>query len=448
MRLTVAVDPAAFASAMAALGPFESQPLIAVGVSGGPDSLSLALLMNDWARSHGGSVLALTVDHGLRPEAAAEARQVGAWLAARGIAHEILTWTGDKPATGIQAAARQARYDLLADACALRGILHLAVAHHADDQAETVLFRQERGSRADGLAGITACRSLGVVRLIRPLLAWPKDRLVATCAAFAQPYIEDPSNRSPDYARPVLRRRLAGDPDLRAALLKTALNAGEMRRQLGKTIASLLGRIATVGPDGSVLLDRVAFAAAGQEPRRAALAAVLRTVGGRAFAPDDDALVRLDITLQSEGFGGSSLAGCLIRRWRGNLSICRETGRAGPAVSLVSGEWRRWDDRFDLRIQSTEGGTELTVGQLGAKGWATVRRAGKISLPAAVGAALPAVRNGDRILSLPAVGWSDTGTPAIECRFLPLWPLASETFTVVSAGADIMSDRGERSRRH
>ena len=448
MRLTaLPIDEAAFASAMAAFAPFEPQPLIAVGVSGGPDSLALTLLLNDWARSRGGAVLALTVDHGLRPEAAAEARQVGEWLAARGIDHEILTWTGDKPDSGIQAAARQARYALLTEACAARGILHLAVAHHADDQAETILFRQDRGSGADGLAGMSACRSLGAVRLIRPLLAWPKNRLIATCTEFGQLYIEDPSNRSPDYARPGLRQRLASAPGLRAVLLETALKAGETRHQLGKTVASILGRTATFGPAGVLYLDRAAFAQTAPKPRRAALAAILRTVGGGAFAPDEPSVARLDEILQTQDFRGANLAGCLVRPWRGAILICREVARAAPPVRLVSGVRKHWDGRFELH-QTIDTDEKLTVSVLGAKGWAALPSPVKSTYSASAGAGLPAVRRGDRVVCVPVIGWSETGAPAIACRLSPLWPLASETFTVVSAGADIMSDRGERSRRH
>jgi len=173
-----ALDPADFALAMEGFAPFEARPAIAVAVSGGPDSLALLLLTDRWVRERGGAAIALTVDHGLRPDSASEAALVGAWVKSRGIAHQVLSWTGDKPLTGIQAAARRARYRLLTEACAARGILHLAFAHHADDQAETVLFRKERGSGPAGLAGMAASRSLGAVRMIRPLLGWPKSALV------------------------------------------------------------------------------------------------------------------------------------------------------------------------------------------------------------------------------------------------------------------------------
>ena len=171
---------AEFAGLIEALGPFEQRPRLAVAVSGGPDSLCLCLLAAGWAAARGGAVSALIVDHGLRPEAAAEARQVAAWLRARRIDHHVLRWAGAKPATGIQAAAREARYRLLGDWCRAAGVLHLLLGHHLDDQAETVALRQARQSGAEGLAGMAAVRELAGLRLLRPFLTVPKTRLLAT----------------------------------------------------------------------------------------------------------------------------------------------------------------------------------------------------------------------------------------------------------------------------
>jgi len=154
------LDASGFARLMASLGPFESAPRIAVAVSGGADSLALALLAADWAAAQGGKAVALTVDHGLRPEAAAEARQVRRWLADCGISHFILAWRGPRSGADVQAAARAARYRLMGEWCARRGILHLLLAHHRDDQAETVLLRLARGSGLEGLAAMAPVSEL------------------------------------------------------------------------------------------------------------------------------------------------------------------------------------------------------------------------------------------------------------------------------------------------
>ncbi|MGE5269322.1 MAG: tRNA lysidine(34) synthetase, partial [Thiohalocapsa sp.] len=116
---------AELAAALRAIGGFEARPLVAVATSGGPDSMALALLADRWARHLGGRATALTVDHGLRPESGAEAAIVAGWLTTHGIAAEILRWDGMKPATGVQEAAREARYRLLAEWCRVHGVLHL-----------------------------------------------------------------------------------------------------------------------------------------------------------------------------------------------------------------------------------------------------------------------------------------------------------------------------------
>src|SRR5689334_21506590 len=150
------VTAAEFADLMAPLGPFEARSRLAVAVSGGRDSLALALLAAGWCRSVGGEVVGLTVDHRLRPGSGAEARQVGRWLAAAGIAHHILVRRDELAAGSRQAAARAARYALLGDWCRRQGVLHLLVAHQQEDQAETLLLRLGRGSGLEGLAAMPA----------------------------------------------------------------------------------------------------------------------------------------------------------------------------------------------------------------------------------------------------------------------------------------------------
>ncbi|WP_081991868.1 tRNA lysidine(34) synthetase TilS, partial [Inquilinus limosus] len=144
-----------FAARQDRLGPFDRPLRLAVAVSGGPDSMALSLLAARWVRQRGGQILALTVDHRLRPDSTAEAAATGASLTRHDIPHRILTWS-DAPARASQDQARRARYGLLGQACREVGIRDLAVAHHREDQAETVLLRLARGSGVDGLAGMAA----------------------------------------------------------------------------------------------------------------------------------------------------------------------------------------------------------------------------------------------------------------------------------------------------
>ena len=395
-----AITSDSFAAALAAFEPFEPSPVLAVGVSGGPDSMALALLADAWAKARGGGILGLTVDHGLRPESADEARQVDEWMSARGIAHRVLTWTGPKPESGIQNAARDARYALLAEACAAQGILHLAVAHHADDQAETILFRQQRGSGPGGLAGMSAARSLGSVRLIRPLLGFPKSALVATCQGLSQPFIDDPSNRSARYARTAARARLAADSALQSHLLSDAKIAGVRRVAGERALASLLARAVTPRPDGAVLLNGGALALAEPGLGVATLNAVLRMAGGGAHPLETEAVERLCGALSAPEFRGASLGGCLIRPARKNILICREPGRVGAPMALPVNVWRRWDGRFLVRT----GRPGLTVRALGRADYAGLRRVLDSGLPSAIGAGLPAFARDGRLVAAPSLG--------------------------------------------
>ena len=168
---------------MAALGPFEPAPRLAAGVSGGADSMALALLADAWARERGGSLLALIVDHGLRATSAAEAAETAARLGGRGIAARVLTIAGLAQGPALAERARTARFHALIAACAAEGILHLLLGHHAADQAETVLIRALGGSGPAGMAGMASLVETPMVRILRPLLGTAPADLRATLIA-------------------------------------------------------------------------------------------------------------------------------------------------------------------------------------------------------------------------------------------------------------------------
>ncbi len=192
-----------FRQALRAFGVPDRLPL-GVAVSGGPDSLAMLLLAIE---ARPGRVRAATVDHQLRPEARHEAEQVAAICAERDIPHDILTVQVEG---NVQAGARTARYAALEGWCTDHGLAWLATAHHADDQAETLLMRLARGSGLSGLAGIRRTRSLGSsVTLIRPLLDWRKAELEAVVEAAGLEPVRDPGNTDPRYDRSRMRAFLA-----------------------------------------------------------------------------------------------------------------------------------------------------------------------------------------------------------------------------------------------
>lgn len=204
-----AADPLAL-GAEKLFAAYRSCAAVLLAISGGPDSMALLLLARRWAAQGGPRLVAATVDHGLRPGSRAEARQVGAWCIELGTPHRLLAWEGEKPKTRIQERAREARYALLEGCAREIGAEAVLTAHHADDQAETVLLRLLRGSGLAGLAGMAATirRSDGLM-IGRPLLALRKAELIGLCEALGQPFVLDPSNEDPRFARTALRSAAA-----------------------------------------------------------------------------------------------------------------------------------------------------------------------------------------------------------------------------------------------
>jgi tRNA(Ile)-lysidine synthase len=414
------IDEGEFAARMAALGPYERAPRLAVAVSGGADSMALLLLSRDWAAACGGSVVALTVDHGLRPEAATEAARVARWAAALGIPHRVLNWTGAPPRGDLQAAARAARYHLLESACAEMAIFHLLLGHHRGDQAETFLLRLARGSGLDGLAGMSAIVERPDCRLLRPLLSAPGARLRATLEARGQPWIEDPSNRNPAFARVRLRQSraiLAREGLDEARLAETAARLGRARAALEPDLARLLVRVATPHPAGFVRLDSATLAQAPAELGLRALAAILAAVGGNDYPPRLVALERLYAEIGAGPSRGRTLAGCRILPHRGALLVCREPAALAAPVSVPPGGKGCWDRRFHL-ILPDDAPAGMMLGALGPARLSADRSA----LPAAVWASLPALRDEKGIVAVPLLHYLRDGgsTPSVAFRTMLL----------------------------
>ncbi|MBX6369742.1 MAG: tRNA lysidine(34) synthetase TilS [Rhodospirillales bacterium] len=368
---------AQFAAALERFAPFEAAPLLAVGVSGGSDSLALALLADRWARERGGRAVGLTVDHRLRPDSDAEAAQVGAWLGARGIEHRILVREGPLPARNVQETARAARYELLEAWCRANGCLHLLLAHHREDQAETLVLRLGRGSGLDGLAGMAAVVERDACRILRPLLAFPRAALAAWLQAEGQAWIEDPSNRAERFARVRVRSALAAAGASPARLLLAARNLGRARAALEAEVDALLGRSVALDPAGFALADPDPLLGASEEVRLRALARLVTTVGGNEHPPRLERLERLASRLGES----RTLGGCRVLPWRGRLLVCREPALVEPPVALEPGRTVRWDGRFLARL-APDAPRGLRLGAAGGGGPGAMPGPAKASLPA------------------------------------------------------------------
>jgi len=437
-----AVDPQAFSNLMGRLAPFEPEAHLAVAVSGGADSSALALLLNDWALARGFQVTALVVDHGLRAGSAAEARDTVKTLSNQGLGAQMLRVRGPKARANIQAAARAARYRLLTNWCARRGVLHLVLGHHRNDQAETLLLRLGRGSGLDGLAAMAPVVESRDVRLLRPLLEVPRQDLEATLRARGVTWIEDPSNRDRTHGRVRIRQlgdALAHEGLTAARLAATAAHLARARAALEFTVADLLARAASPDPAGHLWLNPESLGRAPQEVRLRALARALMMVGGADYAPRLTSLTRLEAKILGGLRRGATLGGCRILPRRRRLLLVREAAAARP-VRVAPGQRLHWDGRFEIRLRRADSrttGSNLTVGPLGSAGWASLSRTSDETcrdvVPAAAGPAIPALFDRRGLLEVALLGYrrGAKGSNLLQiCRFSPQNALTSARFTV------------------
>lgn len=332
-RMGMAYFPTGFEKTMERIALPEGG-VLAVAVSGGPDSMALLHLVSGYAKARGFGVAAFTVDHGLRAESADEAQMVGEHvrISYPHVTHQTLFWEGEKPDSRVLEEARAARYALLSAAMERVGAAHLCVAHHRDDQAETFLIRLAKGSGLDGLSGMRDLQAFGTGQwIVRPLLEATKADLVAICDEQSIPYVNDPTNGNKDYLRPRLRaaQAILEEEGLSAKRLSvTARRMLRAREALESLAADLERRAAREGKDGGVTFDSAVLK---QAPEELVLRVFLRAMEGlrpdAAYAPRmEKAEHLLDRFLHDENFNGATLGGCVfaIDRKNGTVWIGKE----------------------------------------------------------------------------------------------------------------------------
>jgi tRNA(Ile)-lysidine synthase len=377
---------------------------LGVAVSGGGDSLALLVLLADWAGSAGVALDVVTVDHRLRPDAADEARTVAAHAGALGLRHTILTWQGWSGDGNLPAAARAARYGLLAQWAQARGIGQVCLGHTADDQAETVLMNLARGSGVDGLAAMRSRhRDASGVVWLRPLLDVRRAALREVLRQRGLAWAEDPANSDPRYER-IRARALVSAPPLPGLdvprLTATARRMAAARAVLDQAAATAAERLTAVQA-GDFVVPAPGFFELPEDTRWRLLAATLCTVSGRIYRPRFAALLRAEADLRAGR--RATLHGCLCTPGGGQLRIGRETAALAGVAGVVPG---LWDDRWQMDGPAVaEDGRKVRVQALGREGLRHLGlTASQTGLPAATLAASPALWTGADPVAAPVAG--------------------------------------------
>ena len=339
---------------------------VALAVSGGSDSMALLRLAHAALiprRVAGGVVSVLTVDHGLRTGSDAEAAQVAAVCAALGLPHHTLRWAGPYPATGLQAKARNARYDLMSAWCRANGASALLTAHTLDDQAETVLMRMGRTSSLDSLAGIPAVGQWDGLKLVRPLLGETRQHLRDYLLDLKATWIEDPSNADDRFERVRIRKALAGLQPLNIdarRLADLAAQCREAAEALDHLAADFIESALRIQPQGYGQFPAESFARLHPGVRLRVLRRVVPYLGS-GILPLRAEIARAVTALEVLGTR-RTLGGALVWARRSEILIAREAGRiSADPVIVAAGGSVVWDGRF---VVSAPPGTAVLPARL------------------------------------------------------------------------------------
>ena len=367
---------------------------VAVAVSGGSDSMALLHLLREW-QPGSLKIYVLTVDHGLRPEAALEAAQVARWCAALGHEHHTICWQGQKPKTGIQDKARVARYDLMAKWCAEHDVQILLTGHTLDDQAETVLMRGLRTTSVKSRAGIWPERDWKNVRLVRPLLGLSRQELRDYLGSINVAWLDDPSNQNEVFERVRIRNQLHGQSGGAAE----AVFAQAEVRAAQTTATAWLAMHLKVEDTGLTRIPTQMFVQQDGLVKDEILSRLLRLVCEDQM-PDLAKRLALINWFEQEGAPRRSLGGMIFAKRKNEILVARE-----PARILADTGTDVWDRRF--MIPKPPSYRIVAAGLV-----KQLKR--RTDIPAFVDAGLPVIMRENVVFAAPFHGYGAT----VECRFI------------------------------
>ena len=404
-------DARLIAAARLAFVPHGKPPVFGLAVSGGSDSLAMLHLMAEVAHQMACKVQAITIDHGLRAEAAEEAAYVGRICAGLGVAHSTVRWEHAEIFGNLMDQARRARYALIADWARAHGIGHVAVAHTMDDQAETVLMGLARAAGIDGLSGMRNAWREGGIAFTRPFLDVSRADLQSYLVRKRIAWIDDPSNTNGRYQRIKARRALA-------ALAPVGITAERLARvasNLDFARSALTSYTATIATDlvaenaGGLQIRREQYSVQSFEVKRRVLIAALRWISSAAYAPRADAVRNVEWAIETGK--DSTLCGCRIRVKADTIAITREP----PAVaSTICHTNQLWDKRWRIDGPHAPG---LTLRALGAEGLRLCKNWRDTGIWRDGLLVSPAVWRGDALISAPLAGFNADWAATIPIGF-------------------------------
>ena len=400
-----------FFKVMDTLGPYEKNPHLAVAVSGGSDSLCLAILAQEWANNRGGKITALIVDHGLRKNSGKECKETQNILKKRKIFSHCFKWKLSKiPKKGVQEKAREFRYNIFEDWCFKKNIVHLLVAHHFEDQKETFFMRLNDNSNIYGLACMPKILFKKKIRILRPLLDLKKKEIIKYLKEKKVNWIEDPTNVSSKYSRNRLRKIL---PKLEKKgltdnkLKKILKRAQKERKKIENKLADWLNKYVDINSLGYASINFSSLKLLNKDDFIFIFSRILNMISGSFYVPKSKYVYNFYKKINSnETINDRNLGGCHIFFFKEKLYVCREIFKK-DRKQKINFQFNKivWDNRFEIEqkknknfLLKKELGKSVFIEQLQKDGWNEIllkneKLKKEFMIPNKIILSLPAIKN-------------------------------------------------------
>ncbi len=330
---------------------FEKNPHVAIGFSGGSDSLALLILMNNWIKRKGGVLTLIHLNHKLRKQSFLEAEFTKEMAIKFDVNFKILSWNEKKPVTSIMHKAREIRYEKMISFCKKNKIITIMTGHHYDDSLETYLMRKNRNSKTNSFKGIPIKNTQDDVQILRPLISIKKERLVQTCLKNNFLWIEDPSNKNQKFERVKIRKFLENLSNKEKCKLDQEFKRCiEKNNIIEKRIVGFFMKNLRFRVYGQFLLDKKKFLLQPHFFQIAILKRLLITCSGSIYPPRSRSLEILKKKISDFEKSKFSLHSCIIRTSQNYIEIFREyqkiVTRSPKQVLIRKKQSILWDNRF------------------------------------------------------------------------------------------------------
>ena len=399
-----------FRKTMDSLGPYEKKPHLAVAVSGGSDSICLALLVKEWIDNKGGKITALIVDHGLRKNSDEECKKTQIILEEQGIPYHCFKWNLlNIPKKGIQNKAREFRYSIFDDWCFSNNVKNLLVAHHFEDQKETFIMRLNDNSNVYGLACMPKILFKEKLRILRPLLDIKKKEIIKFLNKNNINWMEDPTNKSMKYFRNRIRKilpKLENEGLTDNKLKKMLKKAQKERKSIENRFNLWFKKNVKINNFGYAIVDFNNLRLLKKEDFIFIFSRILNTISGSLYLPKSKYVYNFFKKIKSNLiFDRFNLGGCHVIFFKKKLYVAREIFKK-KREHKIDFKFNKiiWVIRFEINYKNNyelflkkKLGKSFFIDQLKQSGWEKIllknNKFKELEIPNKIILSLPAVKN-------------------------------------------------------